>query len=106
MMNSSAMALSSDVPGYQALTYQVPAIDHDEQEQLERQRDGRRRKHLHAEGHQDVRHHHVDDQKWNEDDEADLKGLFQLRDHERRDDDHEVFGSHARAVLGLSEALR
>jgi hypothetical protein len=32
-------------------------------------------------------HHHVDDEEWDEDDEADLEGGLQLRGDEGRDED-------------------
>src|ERR1019366_340934 len=64
---------------------QVPAVDQDEQEDLERQRDEGGRQHDHAHAHQRRRDDQVDDQEWQEDQEADLKRGLELRDDEGRD---------------------
>src|SRR4029079_3187624 len=42
---------------------EVPAVDHDEQQQLERQGNQDGRQHHHAHAHQNRRHDHVDHQK-------------------------------------------
>src|SRR5271166_3899771 len=57
---------------------QVPAVDQDEQQDLERQRDERGRQHDHAHAHQGRGDDQVDDQERQEDQEADLKCGLQL----------------------------
>src|SRR6266849_3789456 len=60
----------------------VPAVDQDEEHQLERQRDedGRQRDHAHR--GQDRRDHHVEDQERHVDEKAHLEGRLQLGDEE------------------------
>src|SRR3989344_4634267 len=57
---------------------QRPAIDENEQHQLERQRNDHRRQHHHAHGHQHARDHEVDDQKRDEQQKTDLESSFEF----------------------------
>src|SRR3712207_5461630 len=75
---------------------QVPAVDQDEQEDLERQRDEDRRQHHHAHAHQRRGDDEVDDEERQEDEEADLKRRLELADDERG---HEHVGRDVRARL-------
>jgi len=61
---------------------------------------------VHAEGEEEIRHHHVDDQEWDEDQEPDLEGTAQLGGHESGDDDPEVAVSHRRSLGGGPELQR
>src|SRR4051812_6514993 len=64
---------------------EVPAVDQDEQQDLERQRDEDGRQHHHAHAHQRRRHNEVDHEERQEDQEADLEGRLELADHEGGD---------------------
>src|SRR5262245_14244619 len=57
---------------------EVPAVDHHEEQNLERQRDHRRRQLHHAHREQRGRHHQVDEQQRNEEKEPHLKAGLQL----------------------------
>ena len=72
---------------HQAAGDQRPAVDQHEEDQLERQRHHDRRQHHHAHRHEHRCHHQVDDQERQEQQEADLEGALELRDHEGRDED-------------------
>src|SRR5215813_14269315 len=80
----------------EGLRHQVPAIHQHEQEDLERQGDEDRRQHHHPHGHERRRDDHVDDQEGQVDQEADLEGGLQLRDHEGGD---QHVGRHVGAGL-------
>ncbi len=82
---------------------QVPAVDEDEQEDLERQRDEDGRQHHHAHRHQRRRDDEVDDQERQEDQEPDLERRLELGDDERRDQD---VGRDVGARLGRARACR
>jgi len=73
------------VTAYQRSRDEVPAVDQHEEDQLEWQRDRDRRQHHHAHRHQDRGDHQIDDDEGHEEQEADLEGAPQLRDHEGRD---------------------
>src|SRR3954471_13441188 len=64
---------------------EVPAVDEDEQQDLERQADEDRRQHDHAHRHQGGADHQVYDQERQEDQEPDLERRLELGDDERRD---------------------
>src|SRR3954451_8644444 len=64
---------------------EVPAVDQDEEQDLERQRDEDGWQHHHAHRHQRRADDQVDDEERQEDQEADLEGGLELRDDERRD---------------------
>src|ERR1700722_18916910 len=63
-----------------------PAVDQDEEQDLEGEGDQRGREHVHAHRHHDRRDHQVDDHERDEDHEPDEEGGLYLREHERRDD--------------------
>src|SRR5436190_8987178 len=65
---------------------EVPAVDQDEEQDLERQRDEDGWQHHHAHRHQRRADDQVDDEEGKEDQEADLEGGLELRDDERRDE--------------------
>ncbi len=67
-----------------------PSVDHDEEQQFDRQGDRQRRKHHHPHGEQDVRDDEVDHEKGEIDQNADLKGRLQLGGDKRGDQDDEV----------------
>src|SRR6218665_2074070 len=89
----------SQVADDQALGDEVPAIDEDEEQQLEGHGDGGGRQHVHAQRQQDVGHHHVDDDERHEEQEAYLEGFLEFGHHEGRDDHHEVLLGEILAVL-------
>ncbi len=62
--------------------HQSPAVDEHEEDQLEGQGDRDRGQHHHADRHQDRGDDEVDDQERHEEQEADLEGPPQFRDHE------------------------
>src|SRR5690606_14227371 len=64
----------------QAPGNQVPAVDEDEEHQLERQRDDDRWQHHHAHRHECCGDHHLADDEWHEQEKADLEGAAQLGD--------------------------
>src|SRR3954462_7018152 len=64
---------------------EVPAVDQDEEQDLERQRDEDGWQHHHAHRHQRRAHDEGDDEERQEDQEADLERGLQLGDHEGRD---------------------
>src|SRR3954471_16765841 len=64
---------------------EVPAVDEDEEQDLERQRDEDGWQHHHAHRHQRRAHDQVDDEERQEDQEADLERGLQLGDDEGRD---------------------
>src|SRR3954452_7469720 len=65
--------------------HEVPAVDEDEEQDLERGRDEDGRQHHHAHRHQGRAHDQVDDEEGKEDQEADLERRLQLGDDEGRD---------------------
>src|SRR4029077_5253120 len=75
----SSIALPSLHAHEQRAHEQPPAIDEDEQQQLEGQRDHDRRQHDHAERHQARGHDEVDDEERDVHDEPDQEGPAQLR---------------------------
>src|SRR4051794_4594609 len=79
---------------------EVPVVDQDEEQDLERQRDEDGWQHHHAHRHQRRAHDQVDDEEGEEDQEADLERGLQLRDHERGD---QRVGRHVRARLRALE---
>ena len=74
----SRARLTRVVPGDEGSREEPPAVDRDEQEQLERQAHLRRTEHLHAEREEDVRDDHVDDEERQVEEEADREGLGEL----------------------------
>ncbi len=88
----------------QAARHQAPAIDQHEEDQLERQGHDHRRQHHHAHRHQHRCHHEVDDQERQEQEEADLEGALELRDHEggHQDAQRHLLGARR---LGLMRKL-
>ena len=81
---------------------QAPAVHQHEEDQLERQRHHHRRQHHHAHRHQHRRHHEVDDQERQEQQEADLEGALQFRDHEGRNENAQrhLLGRRRHRLLG------
>src|SRR4051794_17085194 len=79
---------------------EVPAVDQDEQQDLERERDEDGWQHHHAHRHQRRAHDQVDDEERQEDQEADLEGRLQLGDDEGRD---QRVGRDVGARLGALE---
>src|SRR3954467_2637029 len=80
--------------------HEVPAVDQDEEQDLERQRDEDGWQHHHAHRHQRRADDQVDDEEGEEDQEADLEGGLELRDHEGGD---QRPGRHVGAGLGALE---
>src|SRR3954466_6116905 len=78
--------------------HEVPAVDQDEEQDLERQRDEDGWQHHHAHRHQRRADDQVDDEERQEDQEADLEGGLELRDDERGDERRR---RHVRPRLGL-----
>src|SRR3954470_17599063 len=79
---------------------EVPAVDQDEQQDLERERDEDGWQHHHAHRHQGRADDEVDDEERKEDQEADLEGRLELGDHEGRD---QRVGRHVGAGLRALE---
>src|SRR6185437_1575072 len=70
----------------QRVSQKVPAIHHDEQQNLQRGGDGHGRQLQHADGGGDGRNNQIDQQERQEEDGANLKACLQLRKHVRRND--------------------
>src|SRR3954467_642277 len=66
--------------------HEVPAVDQDERQDLERRRDEDGWQHHHAHRNQRRADDQVDDEERQEDQEADLEGGLELRDDERGDE--------------------
>src|SRR5450755_1224688 len=55
---------------HEASRDQAPSVHQDKERQFERERNDTGRQHHHAHAHQHTRHHHIDDQEWQEQHEA------------------------------------
>src|SRR5262245_57224942 len=91
----SCIGLVNDEGGDEGLADEMPAVDEDEHEDLERRRDHHGRQHEHAHRDQDARDDEVDHEERQEQEEAHLEGRLELGEHEGRHHDLE------RQVLGL-----
>src|SRR5581483_1842127 len=84
---------------------QVPAVDQDEQQDLERQGYEARRQHDHPHAHQGRADDQVYEQERQEDQESDLERRLELAHDERRDQDvGRDLGAGLRLVLELGQA--
>src|SRR5512144_1443832 len=91
-MTWSATSPPSAIAAEQRGHDEGPAVDEDEQQQLERQRDEGGRQHDHAERHENRADDDVDHEERHEDDEADDESPPQLAQHEGGDERAQVGG--------------
>src|SRR5256885_271176 len=73
-----------DIAPHQPAQEELPAVGEHEEQELERQRHGGGRQHVHPQGQEQVGDHHVDDQEGEKEEEPDLEGAPELRGEERR----------------------
>src|SRR5206468_2859756 len=86
MTRVSVTGLFSLEAGEQRTHDERPAVDHHEQQELERERDEHRRQHHHSHRHQRRADDEVDHEERHEHDEADDERRLQLGEDERRDE--------------------
>src|SRR5207244_2294400 len=98
---STTSAVTQD----QAVHQPRPAINGDEKEQFQRDRDEDRRNHDHAERHQDVRDNDVDDEEGKVEQEADLKRALKLGGDKGGNKDGEIVISEILACLLRPQAV-
>src|SRR4051794_34874501 len=77
-VRSTSSSVKLDIALDEAPHEQRPAIGHHEEQQLEGERHGGGREHVHAQGQQQVGDHQIDDQEGHEQQEPDLEGPAQL----------------------------